>query len=1148
MEDKTALARPQSLELAEPEFTQALPLTLVSLLERRYLLDLQPGAWDITAPEDHSRPLLRQVIGLGRPRQAGEWARAMPHILSACHDPGHSVVMAVHGTGRNHHLYVGARRMVGAGARSTEDYLMGQESAFKAHLSGLSLAGTARLDGSEMAGLSAFLQTAPALAAITGIPSRRGGDSALDFQTLDCLIRAIGNQRYALIVVAEPLESSVVDQTLDGCRRLKSEIHAYIRRTVSRTRGGSESEAVTAPEETKSWTKNLPYALYALATFSSLAFGNVIGGGFQAAGLGLMYKAGRDAKTRQISSGENWSEQGGIELLDANAEACESLLQTHIDRLQSARSEGWWRTAVYIAAENDAALNSVSGAVRSLCAGRSTSLDPIRSVCPPSHLLRDAIARCQVLEMRPSGGNAGHPLGESFNALATCINSEELSVLVNMPQHEIPGLPMRDQSDFALSAPPPTDDSIELGTLRDGLGRDVCEVSITAGSLNRHVFVTGINGSGKTNTCMRILLEAYDKLGVPFLVIEPAKAEYRGLAAARRLAGRLRVYAIGGPSPLPFRLNPLSPVAGIPLGRHIDLLKAVFNASFPMFAGMSYVLEDALLEVYAERGWSLYTSSNSFLGQNATLDQRSALTPNLEDLHDKVEAVLERKNYGQEIHRNLGAALRSRLRSLMIGNKGVALNTRRSTPLEDLFESPTVIELENLGDDEEKAFVMALVFGLLYEYAEVRKRGLPPDERGKLQHLTLIEEAHRLLTATRGQASAEVGDPRGKAVSMFTDMLAEMRAYGEGFIIADQIPTKLAPETLKNTNLKIVHRLVAPDDRELAGSCMNLNDSQKRHLNNLPPGVAIVHDERIGEAVETAVAVAKDAAGVVDVELALEPTAVAAGERLYLYRHAGCRSCPSPCEFYHQLSAPGSRPQSDRKLVSALEALFMDDCPRAWDAWQGWLAGRRLASRARSGAGSGLEYGIRYCAAAQGAYEWLGGVLAGRNEILPGAGQLSPDDRLSREAAARALGELFSQWLSRAELDEGARAAFGAARTSVVSAIADAPPREAGGCTQCPARCLALPFVGPHLAAISKQIAPMIVGTQNPRACLVSIERTIAPIEDGIEALMHDHRGSSQGRWLYCVLTNAELPSAAEDKRAELLASLLQSDALSQAR
>ncbi|BAZ08979.1 hypothetical protein NIES4071_07850 [Calothrix sp. NIES-4071] len=243
----------------------------------------------------------------------------------------------------------------------------------------------------------------------------------------------------------------------------------------------------------------------------------------------------------------------------------------------------------------------------------------------------------------------------------------------------------------------------------------------------------------------------------------------------------------------------------------------------------------------SEHGWKFYTSQNNYLSPRATFNERCALTPCLQDLYDKIETVLTNKKYGQEIHQNMGAAIRSRLSSLMVGNKGLMLNTRRSVPLENLFANPTVIELQNLGDDEEKAFVMALLLVLLYEYAEVRQRNLPPNFSGKLQHLTLVEKAHRLLQAAPGFSSPEVRNPRGKAVAMFTDMLAEMRAYGEGFIIADQIPNKLAPEILKNSNIKIVHRLAAPDDREVTGSCINLNSRQIRNLNNLAPGFAVIH-------------------------------------------------------------------------------------------------------------------------------------------------------------------------------------------------------------------------------------------------------------------------------------------------------------------
>jgi len=238
---------------------------------------------------------------------------------------------------------------------------------------------------------------------------------------------------------------------------------------------------------------------------------------------------------------------------------------------------------------------------------------------------------------------------------------------------------------------------------------------------------------------------------------------------------------------------------------------------------------------------------------------------------------------------------------------------------------------------------------------------------------------------------------------MFTDRLAEMRAYGEGFIIADQIPTKLAPETLKNTNLKIVHRLVAPDDRDVAGSCMNLNDWQTRHLNNLPPGIAIVHDERIGEAVQTNITLVKDlgalAGGAEETERTPAVTASenTASEKLYLYRHAGCRSCPSPCDFYHRLPEAGVDAEISRELQPFLESLFVDDIERVWEKWSlwraQWQAGRRRPLKTKKDE----ENGITYCAITQASYNWLGELLAARNKVLSQEGTLGPQDRLRRE-------------------------------------------------------------------------------------------------------------------------------------------------------
>src|SRR6185503_17985997 len=134
----TPASEPGPSLAAEVQFTEGLPLALVSVLERRYLSNFRAADWRIEpSPEDYSHPLLREITALGRPQEPGIFAQAMPHVLTACHDPGHSLVMILHGNGGRHRLYVGGRRIVGAGAHSTEDYLSSQESAFRSHLSGL---------------------------------------------------------------------------------------------------------------------------------------------------------------------------------------------------------------------------------------------------------------------------------------------------------------------------------------------------------------------------------------------------------------------------------------------------------------------------------------------------------------------------------------------------------------------------------------------------------------------------------------------------------------------------------------------------------------------------------------------------------------------------------------------------------------------------------------------------------------------------------------------------------------------------------------------------------------------------------------------------------------------------------------------------
>jgi hypothetical protein len=412
-----------------------------------------------------------------------------------------------------------------------------------------------------------------------------------------------------------------------------------------------------------------------------------------------------------------------------------------------------------------------------------------------------------------------------------------LAALARPPEREVPGVRFTLRPDFDVTPETPAvsaADGVALGTVLDAGRQPAGILAVSRGSLNRHVLVCGATGAGKSQT-VRHLLESATEGGVPWLVIEPAKAEYRLMATRLRDAAQVIAIRPGELSVPPAGINPLEPAPGpggarFPLQAHADMLRALFLAAFAAEEPFPQVLAAALTRCYEQAGWDLVTGGPAVPGA-------APAYPTLRDLQDTAMAVVEDIGYSREITDNVRGFVAVRIGSLRLGTTGRFLDGACPLDFGALLASNVVLEIEDCGDDGDKAFLIGAVLIRLTQYLRLRQQA-EGSQAGGLRHLTVIEEAHRLL---RQPPPGTGNGPAAHAVEMFAGLLAEVRAYGEGLVIAEQIPSKLIPDAIKNTAVKIVHRLPALDDRQAVGATMNLTDNQSRYLVTLVPGEAAVH-------------------------------------------------------------------------------------------------------------------------------------------------------------------------------------------------------------------------------------------------------------------------------------------------------------------
>lgn len=516
------------------------------------------------------------------------------------------------------------------------------------------------------------------------------------------------------------------------------------------------------------------------------------------------------------------------------------LLEQQMARFEQSTALGMWDFAAYVISEDVNTANNVAHSYLALTEGESSFLSHSAVNVWRGDIEKNGAAKmiCKylqdlrhpefVLDPNILDADLGFFAYPPYVTATTALSGKELAYSLNFPSKSVPGLSVYECAEFGRNIA--TYDSFEEADIKIKLGHifhmnheEKMPVCLQCKSLASHTFITGSTGSGKSNTVYQMLSEAY-KNNIPFLVIEPAKGEYKNA-----LSDYDNVSVFGtNPQKAPLlRINPFSFPDDVHVLEHIDRLVEIFNVCWPMYAAMPAILKSAVEKSYIDCGWNLLSSDNKY-AEN--------LYPSFSDIARNIKDIIDTSEYDKENKGAYKGSLLTRLQSLTTGINGLIFSTDELTG-KQLFDSNVIIDLSRVGSSETKSLIMGMLVLKLQEYRISESSVM----NSTLRHITVLEEAHNILRRTSIEQPTESSNVMGKSVEMIANAIAEMRTYGEGFIIADQAPVLMDMSVIRNTNTKIIMRLPDHGDRELVGKAANLNDDQIDELAKLPCGVAAVY-------------------------------------------------------------------------------------------------------------------------------------------------------------------------------------------------------------------------------------------------------------------------------------------------------------------
>lgn len=805
----------------------------------------------------------------------------LSNIYSAISNVGASVILIIQSKGVENEIYLGVRNNnINSDVNLAKEVM---EKSFQGNFPGseLKILRNKRSENLISEILGENNNSENIISAVTAIPSLKANKEHSFVQGLEKLIDSMRGHVFSAVFISDPISNENLEQIKFGYQDMYSSLKPFASSnlTLSQSEALGISETLTegvtdsinsSISKTQNYTKTESKNTSKTNSISKGTFkgGNAgVGVGFNI-GIGGMYgknsgtsnsttnsqtlgnsttngKTSTQGKSTSTTTQESKSTtstktDGTSHQITLENKYIADLLkqiEKHIDRINECKNFGMWNCSAYFIGEDSQTAKIASSNFKSLISGELSYIEnaTINTWGGDNENLPKVTKYLKKLH---------HPIidvgidienkNSTYVTPGAIISGKELPIQLGLPKKSVSGLVVMEMAEFGRSVIPydiENDETIKLGKIFHMGKEDNVDVELNLNSLTMHTFVTGSTGAGKSNLIYK-LLDEIDKKDKTFLVIEPTKGEYKEVFGGRK---NVNVFGTNPKFTELLKINPFKFDDEIHVLEHIDRLIEIFSACWPMYAAMPAVFKEAIEMSYKRCYWDLDDSEC-----NLEIKQ----FPTFYDLLYSLEEVIKNSAYSDEVKSNYIGALCTRVRSMTNGLLGKIFT---NNDIEDsvLFDQNTIIDLSRVGSTETKALIMGILFIKLQEYRMINKT----ESNSKLKHITVMEEAHNLLRKVSVAQTEESSNLQGKSVEMISNSIAEMRTYGEGFIIADQAPNLLDDSVIRNTNTKIIFRLPDQDDRQNVGKSAVLNEDQINEIPKLKTGVGVIYQNNWMQAV-----------------------------------------------------------------------------------------------------------------------------------------------------------------------------------------------------------------------------------------------------------------------------------------------------------